>query len=103
LHAALHRFAKPWYRLRAMRIFRDQTTLSATPELWGDIERALSESQYFLLFASPEAAASEWVGREVEWWLNHRPVERIFVLLTHGELEWSNRAHDVRWDGPYAV
>jgi hypothetical protein len=27
LQSALHRFAKPWYRLRAMRIFRDKTSL----------------------------------------------------------------------------
>jgi hypothetical protein len=27
LQTALQRFAKPWYRLRAMRVFRDQTIL----------------------------------------------------------------------------
>jgi hypothetical protein len=31
---ALHRIAKPWYRLRSMRIFRDQTNLGASPGLW---------------------------------------------------------------------
>jgi len=28
LQSALHHFAKPWYRLPAMRVFRDKTTLS---------------------------------------------------------------------------
>ena len=58
VQSALHRFARPWYKLRSLRVFRDKTSLSATPELWPTIERALTESEYFLLFASPEAAQS---------------------------------------------
>ena len=27
LQSALHGFAKPWYRLRALRVFRDQASL----------------------------------------------------------------------------
>ena len=38
LQTGLHRFAKPWYRLRAMRVFRDETTLATSPELWPSIE-----------------------------------------------------------------
>jgi hypothetical protein len=47
IQSALQRFAKPWYRLRAVRIFRDQTSLAATPALWPSIEKALAESDYF--------------------------------------------------------
>ena len=64
LQTALHRFAKPWYRLRAVRVFRDKTPLAATPALWPSIEKALAQSDYVILLASPEAAASEWVQRE---------------------------------------
>src|SRR5215472_14444505 len=49
LQSALHRLAKPWYRLRALRVFRDKTSLSANPGLWPSIERALAESKFFLL------------------------------------------------------
>ena len=31
LQSALHRFAKPWYKLRALHIFRDQTNLAVNP------------------------------------------------------------------------
>ena len=31
LQSALHRFAKPWYRLRALHVFRDETNLSVNP------------------------------------------------------------------------
>jgi MTH538 TIR-like domain (DUF1863) len=58
---ALHTIAKPWYKLRALRVFRDKTTLSATPGLWPAIEAALSESEWFLYLASPQAAQSQWV------------------------------------------
>jgi hypothetical protein len=65
LQSALHRFAKPWYRLRALDVFRDETSLSVTPALWPSIEKALSESEYFILMASPKAAASHWVRQEM--------------------------------------
>jgi hypothetical protein len=45
LQAAVQRLGKPWYRRRALRIFRDDTSLSATPHLWPAIENALDRSQ----------------------------------------------------------
>src|SRR6516164_8101701 len=72
IQSALHHVAKPWYRMRAMRIFRDKTSLAANPGLWPAIEKALTESGYFLLMASPMAAQSIWVQREIEWWLTNR-------------------------------
>ena len=44
IHNGLHRIAKPWYRLRSMRVFRDKTSLSANPALWPTIQQALAES-----------------------------------------------------------
>jgi len=34
LQSALQRFAKPFYRLRAINVFRDKTSLHLTPKLW---------------------------------------------------------------------
>ena len=45
LQAALHALGRPWYRLRALRIFRDKTSLAATPGLWPGIEEALRASR----------------------------------------------------------
>jgi hypothetical protein len=67
-------FAKPWYRLRAMRVFRDKTNLSASPGLWQSIEIALGQSEWFLFMASPRAAQSHWVEQEITWWLRNRGV-----------------------------
>lgn len=62
LQSVMQRLGKPWYRRRALRIFRDDTSLAATPELWPTIEAALDQSRYVVLLASPQFAASRWCG-----------------------------------------
>ena len=103
LQRALHRFAKPWYKLRALRIFRDQTNLSANPALWPSIEQALGESAFFLLLASPEAARSKWVRREVEHWKTTRPTQTLLLVLTDGELCWDAEHGEFDWDRTTAI
>jgi WD40 repeat protein len=100
---ALHTFAKPWYRLRALRVFRDKTSLSATPGLWPAIERALSESEWFLYMASPQAAQSQWVQQEINWWIAHRSTEKMLMLLTDGDLAWDTSSNDFDWQRSSAV
>jgi len=97
LQSALQQFAKPWYRLRALRLFRDKTTLAATPHLWPTIEAALRDSRYFILLASQEAAASQWVQREVDWWLQNRSADTLLIVLTSGFVAWANGAGDFDW------
>src|SRR3954471_467434 len=88
LQSALQRFAKPWYRRRALRIFRDQTSLAATPELWPSIQRAIDSTEHFVLLASPEAARSRWVRREIAHWLETKPLAGLLIVLTGGSLLW---------------
>ena len=95
LQSSLQRFAKPWWKRRAMRVFRDESSLSANPHLWASITEALGSSDWFILLASPEAAASGWVNREVEWWLEHGDPERILPVLTDGEFGWDEGAGDL--------
>jgi WD40 repeat protein len=90
LQAGLRSLSKPWYRRRVLRVFRDKTSLSASPELWPSIERALAASRYFVLLASPEAAVSRWVDQEVRWWLEHRSPATMLIGLTGGELAWDD-------------
>jgi hypothetical protein len=95
--SGLHRFAKPWYRLRAMRVFRDKTGLAVTPELWGSIQKALADADYFILLASPQAAQSKWVEQEVDWWLRNRSASHLLIVWTDGELTWDRTAGDFDW------
>ena len=90
LQAALQLLAKPWHRKQALTIFRDQTDLSVSPHLWDTIEDALARSEYFILLASPRAATSKWIAREVEFWLTHKCVETMILVLTDGELHWDD-------------
>jgi hypothetical protein len=58
LQRELERFAKKWNQVRALRVFRDDSSMSASPSLWSSIEAALMTSKYFILIATPESAAS---------------------------------------------
>ncbi|MEV6024849.1 TIR domain-containing protein [Streptomyces sp. NPDC052036] len=98
LRGALHRFARPWYRLRALRVFQDEASLSADPGLWPGIEDALSRSRYLVLLASPEAAASVWVDREVEYWKANKPAEHVLLVVTRGDYVWDDAAADFDWE-----
>ncbi len=84
----LQRLAKPWNRLRAMSVFRDQSDLALTPGLWSTISTALDGSRYFILLACPESAASVWVNREVAHWCDTKGTEHLLVVVTGGELAW---------------
>jgi WD40 repeat protein len=88
LQRGLQRLAKPWFRLRALRVFRDESALSANPHLWASIRSALDDSEWFVLLASPDAVASEWVNRELTYWLAHKSADRVLVVLTDGTWEW---------------
>ncbi|MEU4690087.1 TIR domain-containing protein [Actinoplanes sp. NPDC023714] len=94
----LHRLARPWHRRRALWIFRDQTGLAVTPGLWSSIQTALDGSQYFVLLASPEAARSPWVNKEIEHWVATKSPQRILPVLTDGEWHWDERRGDFTED-----
>lgn len=97
LDSALRRIGKPWYRRAPFRIFLDQFVLSANPALWNAIETALGESEYLILLASTDSARSEWVGRELDWWLSHRQPSTILILVTDGDVQWHPGDRDFDW------
>src|SRR5215467_8026332 len=94
LQSAVQKLGKPWYKRRALRVFRDDTSLSATPHLWPSIEQSLGQSRYFILLASPEAAASKWVNKEVAHWLDHNSIDTLLIAVTDGELSWDETTGD---------
>lgn len=99
LQSLLETLGKPWYRRRSLSVFRDDACLAAAP-LWPAIENALSHSRYLLLLASPQAAESQWVAREVEYWLANKSVDTILIAVTSGRLEWDDGRGDFVW-GPF--
>ncbi|MGJ8690790.1 MAG: toll/interleukin-1 receptor domain-containing protein [Gammaproteobacteria bacterium] len=94
LQNVIQTLGKPWYKVRSVRVFRDETSLTATPELWPSIVLALEQSRFLILIASPEAAQSPWVAKELEWWLANKRPETLLLALSEGTLEWDSVSGD---------
>ncbi len=97
LERGLEKLAKPLLKLHALDVFRDQSSLTASPALWPSIVTHLSASDWFLFLASPTSAASVWCGKEVQWWLENRSPNRMLMLLTDGDITWDAAAQDFDW------
>jgi hypothetical protein len=98
LASHLARFARPWYRTRAMRVFLDKNSLPTDASLSAAIERALADSEWLILLASPNSAGSEWVGHEIAWWLANRGTSKLIIARTGGVIEWRGIADtDFDW------
>ena len=103
LERGLRRLTRAWYQRQALRIFRDQTSLAANPDLYATVERAMRHSRNFVLLASPAAARSPWVRREVSYWKEHRDRETFFIALTDGVIRWDNMEGDFDWRATTAL
>ena len=98
LQRGMQRMAKPWFRLRSLRVFRDESALSANPHLWESIETALDDSEWFVLLASPESAESVWVDRELRYWLSNAGSDRLLVVVTGGIWTWDQASKSLTGD-----
>lgn len=98
LEAGLQRFAKPWYRVRQLRIFRDAANLNLTPNLWDGIVSELGSASHLVYLASPEAAASKWVCKEIDYWLTNKDRQRLLIVVTKGDVAWDDQRNDFRWN-----
>ena len=103
IHDAFHRLAKPWNKRRALNVFMDETEMSANANLLGHLRAEIMESEFFLLLASPESAASEWVKAEIEFWLKNKPAENIIIALTKGAIVWDSQTADFDWNETTAL
>ncbi|KAA8889195.1 TIR domain-containing protein [Nocardia colli] len=96
LQKAMETLPRRWYRPPITRTFLDYSGVSIGPTLWEKITTGLAKSDWLVVCASPEAQRSEWVDREIEWWLDNRSVNSILLVVTDGALVWDKKAND--WD-----
>lgn len=94
LQSGLAKFAKPWYKIRNLNIFRDEASLSASPHLWPNIQKGLDESEYLIYLASPVSASSHWVTKEIAYWIAHKSIDKLLIVLTEGEIVWDNKTNN---------
>ena len=92
LQSGLEKFAKPWYKIRNLNIFRDEASLSVSPHLWSNIQKALDASEYLIYMASPVSASSFWVGKEIEYWITNKSIDKLLIVLTEGEIAWDHKS-----------
>ncbi len=99
LQSGLQRITASWRQLRAIHVYRDETDIPTTSALLPKIKEALKESEFFILLASPLAAASPWVRIEADYWLSLNTPEKFLIVLTEGEEPvWDQAAKDFLWE-----
>ena len=113
LKHGLQTFAKPWFRGPVASVFLDDTNLTANPDLWSALRDKIQSSSFCILLASPQAASSKWVSKELASWLsggacddanafapkiaNAERAARTMVVLTEGDIVWSKETNDFDW------
>lgn len=100
LERGIEQFARPWNHLRACNVFRDDSSMSANPALWGTIENALREAEHLILLATPEAAQSTYVDREVGWWVQRKGVAGILLVVQQGTMAWDATSRSFTPESP---
>jgi WD40 repeat protein len=88
IQKALHGIGRRVGQLRALRVYRDDTNLEASPDLWGKITAAMQWSHSMIVVLSPKAAQSKWVNAEVTYWLQERHGPQPMLVLAAGHLDW---------------
>lgn len=96
IQKGLHRIGRRMGRLHALRVFRDATDLTASPDLWGKVAEAMDQARYCIVVLSPHSAVSEWVDREIEYWLRTRGPEQLLFVVAGGKVKWDR--HTQRFD-----
>jgi WD40 repeat protein len=97
LQRELEGLAKPWYRRHAITLFRDTTDLAVNQALWARIVEAMDDCERLLVLASPQAAQSPWVIKELEHWRDRRGTAAIAIALTGGNIVWNETVKDFDW------
>lgn len=103
LEKALEKFAKPTFKRRALEIFRDANDLSLASDLGDKIRDGLDESEYFVCLASKLYAQSKWCQREVEYWLEHKSIDKFIIVLTDGDIIYDETKNDFNWNQTTAL
>jgi tetratricopeptide (TPR) repeat protein len=65
-------------------IFRDRDELPAAGELNVELYKALEQSQFLIVIASPDSARSRWVNEEVRYFKQHHGEARVLVVISDG-------------------
>jgi hypothetical protein len=65
--------------------------LGGRDDLWGSTINVMDRSRWLIVVLSRRAAASEWVDKEVAYWLQHRGPDHLMLVVAEGHLQWDEQ------------
>ena len=65
-------------------VFRDQDELPISGSLSENIRQALDRSEFLIVICTPETEKSEWVLREISYFLEHHDRDHVLAVLADG-------------------
>lgn len=68
-------------------VFRDREELPLTSDLTADIYEALDHSQFLIVVCTPDTPKSDWVSREIAYFIRRHGRERVLTVLADGTPE----------------
>ena len=83
-------------------VFRDRDELPLSNNLTQDIYDALDHSQFLIVVCTPDTPKSQWVEREIEYFISKHGRDRVLTVLAAGTPEESiprRITHDYAEDG----
>ena len=66
-------------------VFRDQDELPIAGSLSANIQTALDNSEFLIVICTPETSGSEWVLREISYFLEHHDHDHVLAVLADGD------------------
>ena len=66
-------------------VFRDQDELPIANNLTENIRIALDHAEYLIVVCTPDTPHSEWVNREITYFLEHHSRDKVLAVLADGE------------------
>ncbi len=68
-------------------VFRDQDELPIAGSLSDNIQTALDNSEFLIVICTPETSDSQWVIREITYFLEHHDRDHVLAVLADGAPE----------------
>jgi len=91
LQESLQKFLCPWYRIRALNIFRDLSALAASEDLEKSLKEKLDRSHHLIVLASPRAKTSTGMEFEAHYWYSKPRSGQTIVVVTDGDYpDWES-------------
>ena len=67
------------------KVFRDKDELPTSGDLGKDIENALEASRFLIVICSPRTNESQWIKKEINYFIKLGRQDKILALLIEGE------------------